>query len=256
MLVVLSPAKTLDFSPTPVEAYTVPEAHDQTEILVRKLRGFSQAKLGKLMKLSDKLAKLNTERYAEFEVPASGKNSKQAIFAFKGDTYRDMPLDSFSDEDFAYAQKHIRILSGLYGTLRPLDMIQPYRLEMGTRLSTRRGKDLYAFWGKRITDALNAQLEETGDDILVNCASNEYFKSVQTDRLKARVIDPVFKDYKSGKYKVISFYAKRVRGLMASWIVQERVEDLERLKTFTGSGYAYDPERSTEDSPVFLRRES
>lgn len=258
MIVLLSPAKSLDFSPSRLDTATQPAALDQSEALVARMRRFDANGLRDLMGISEKLAALNVERFRSFATPFTPSNAKQALLAFKGDTYRDLPLDAYDDADFEYAQRHVRILSGLYGLLRPLDLIQPYRLEMGTRLTTERGRDLYAFWGDRITEAVNRALAEQGDvrdDVVVNCASDVYFKAVDPGRLEGRVVKPIFKDYKKGTYKVISFYAKRARGLMADFVVRGRVATVQGLKDFEGAGYRFDPKGSTESELVFLRRQ-
>ena len=256
MLILLSPAKTLDFDPPQLRDHTEPELLDQTERLVSRVRELSLSELQKLMKLSDNLAELNFTRFQDFAPDhLLDQGSKQALLAFKGDVYRDWPLAEYSAEDFQFAQDHLRILSGLYGVLRPLDLMQPYRLEMGTRLKTDRGKNLYSFWGDRITAALNQALSDQGDDLVINLASNEYFKAVKPDQIEGRVISPEFRDYKKGEYKIIAFYAKKARGLMAHYLISRRVADLDGLKQFDLGGYAYDPESSTDDTPVFLRRQ-
>ena len=256
MLTVISPAKTLDYdSPIVAKKSSQPLFMDRSAELVEILRGYSAKRLSKLMSISDKLGELNAERYAAWEPKATKKNARQSILAFKGDVYLGLDAGNFKEADFAFAQDHLRILSGLYGTLRPLDLMQPYRLEMGTKLKNPAGKDLYAFWGDTITTALNKQLKKNGDDVLVNLASNEYFGSVKTDNLNARVISPVFKDEKNGKYKVISFFAKKARGLMSGWIIRKKITDPAKLIKFSEAGYRFDPKESTEDNPVFLRDE-
>ena len=205
------------------------------------------------MKLSDKLAELNFDRFQSFG--DAQQPSKQALLAFTGDTYKDMPLEDYSEDDFASAQDRVRILSGLYGVLRPLDLIHPYRLEMGTKLETERGKNLYEYWGDRVTEEINADLAEHDGATILNCASNEYFKVVNEKKLDAKVITPVFKDYSKGKYKVISFYAKRARGMMADFVVRNRIQDVDGLRDFTAGGYAYDEDASTPEAPVFLRKQ-
>jgi uncharacterized protein len=256
MLVLLSPAKTLDLSPSPLSTHTQPRLLDDAGVLIQRLRSLSSEDVAELMSLSDSLAELNVQRYHAFAPNQSLENAKQALLTFKGDTYRDMGLEHYTEEDFAFAQAHVRILSGLYGLLRPLDLIQPYRLEMGTRLRTSRGRDLYAFWGERVTDELNAALESQADDVVLNCASDEYVKVVQRERLKGRVVKPVFKDYKSGTYKVISFYAKRARGMMASFVVRGRVDAVAQLRAFDWGGYHYAREGSTDSELLFLRRQA
>ncbi|MEL6182519.1 MAG: peroxide stress protein YaaA, partial [Myxococcota bacterium] len=248
--------KTLDFDPPELRLHTTPTLLDDTTTLVGRLREFSAAELGALMKLSDRLAELNFGRFQDF-APAHvlDQGAKQALLAFNGDVYRDWPLETYSEEDFRYAQQHLRILSGLYGVLRPLDLIQPYRLEMGTRLATERGKTLYAFWGDRITQALNADLDQySGKRWVINLASNEYFKSVKTTALNGRVVSPVFRDWSKGAYKVVAVHAKRARGMMAHDLIARRVTDMDGLKRFALGGYRYDEASSTDDAPVFLRK--
>jgi cytoplasmic iron level regulating protein YaaA (DUF328/UPF0246 family) len=255
MLILLSPAKSLDFSPSAVTTFTEPELLDEADRLIATLRKKSKKKVAALMSLSDSLAELNVERYQSYERPfVLNGGAKQALLAFKGDVYREWPLDTYSDADFAFAQDHLRILSGLYGSLRPLDLIRPYRLEMGTQLKTRRGKNLYAFWGGRITEALNRTLDPSGDDLVINLASNEYFSAVKRARIQGHIVSPVFKDWKNGRYKIISFFAKRARGAMADHLIRNRVGDLAGLRAFDAGGYRYDPATSTEDAPVFLRK--
>ena len=208
------------------------------------------------MNISDKLALLNHERFQSFASSFSKKNSRQAILAFTGDVYQGMNLSDWSAGDFTTAQENIRILSGLYGVLRPLDLMQPYRLEMGTSLVNARGKNLYQFWGDRITGLLNKDLEKSNSNVVVNLASNEYFSAVIPSGLNGQVISPVFKDEKKGKYKIISFYAKKARGMMADYIVKNKLKESEDLREFSTGGYAYDAESSTVDKPVFLRSEA
>ncbi len=208
------------------------------------------------MNVSDKLALLNHERFQSFASSFTKKNSRQAILAFTGDVYQGMNLREWSAGDFATAQENVRILSGLYGVLRPLDLMQPYRLEMGTSLANVRGKNLYQFWGDRITGLLNKDLEKSNSSVVVNLASNEYFSSVIPSKLNGQLTSPVFKDEKKGKYKIISFYAKKARGMMADYIVKNELKDSEDLREFSTGGYAYDSESSTVDKPVFLRSEA
>jgi cytoplasmic iron level regulating protein YaaA (DUF328/UPF0246 family) len=222
---------------------------------MEQLKALSSREVGSLMNISDKLALLNHERFQSFAASFTKKNSRQAILAFTGDVYQGMNLSEWSEGDFATAQENVRILSGLYGVLRPLDLMQPYRLEMGTSLANARGKNLYQFWGDRITDLLNKDLKNSKSDLVVNLASNEYFSAVIPSKLDGQVISPVFKDEKKGKYKIISFYAKKARGMMADYIVKNELKISEDLREFSGAGYAYDVESSTEDKPVFLRSE-
>lgn len=254
MLLVISPAKTLDYETPPVTSrFTQPEFLDHAQELIQQLRELSPAQIAELMHLSDKLAGLNVARYGSWHPDFTPDNAKQALLAFKGDVYTGLNAEDFSEGDFDFAQQHLRMLSGLYGLLRPLDLMQPYRLEMGTKLANARGKDLYAFWGERISGWLNGALAAQGDDILLNLASNEYFSSVKRKALNARVIDTEFKDLKNGQYKIISFYAKKARGLMARYVIRERLRDPEGLKDFNYQGYRYSTEHSKPDSLVFLR---
>lgn len=256
MLVVLSPAKNLDYdSHVPTNTATQPALMDDTVKLVERSRELSPAQLGSLMSISDKLAVLNAERFADFSLPFTVDNARQALFAFNGDVYSGLDAYSMQPATLEYAQAHLRILSGLYGVLRPLDLMQAYRLEMGTKLDNERGKDLYAFWGDIITHALNKALAAQGDNVLVNLASNEYFKSVKKKQLDGMIITPQFKDKKNGQYKVISFYAKKARGAMARFILENQVEDVAGLQAFNWQGYYYSEEDSTQTAPVFLREE-
>jgi hypothetical protein len=243
MLMVISPAKTLDYETPPItERFTQPQYLDH-----------SPAQISELMHLSDKLAALNVARYGSWSADLTPENAKQALLAFKGDVYTGLSVEDFTESDLLFAQKHLRMLSGLYGLLRPLDLMQPYRLEMGTKLANPRGKDLYAFWGERISGWLNEALAEQGDDVLLNLASNEYFSAVKRKALNARVINVDFKDMKNGQYKIISFYAKKARGLMARWVIKERIDSPDRLSAFDYEGYRYSQDDSTSDRLVFLR---
>ena len=254
MLVVISPAKTLDLSPaTTIDRPSQPMFLDQAETLVQRLRELAPPQVAELMGISAALADLNFGRYLTWSRPFTPANAKPALLAFRGDVYSGLDADSLGAKDLQWAQKHLRILSGLYGLLRPLDLMQPYRLEMGTRLATDRGKDLYEFWGERITDALNAELAREKSPLLINLASEEYFKSVRRQRLEADIITPVFHDWKNGQYKVISFYAKRARGMMSAYIIKHRIRDAQALKQFSAGGYAYDATRSSAREWVFVR---
>lgn len=256
MIAVISPAKTLDFeSPSPTSTHTTPEFLDRSEKLVAKLRRLPQAKLGALMSISDNLAALNRQRFMDWQLPFTTENAKQALMAFKGDVYTGFELEKFKETDFAYAQEHLRILSGLYGLLRPLDLIQPYRLEMGTKFGAERAKDLYEYWRPTVTDALKAALAQSGGDVLINLASNEYFSAVDKRRLSAGIVTPVFKDLKNGRYKVISFFAKKARGAMSDYLIRKRINEPGALKKFKGLGYRYDRAQSTENEWVFTRDE-
>ena len=255
MLMVISPAKTLDYeSPLATSTYTQPEFLEDACELVDQLKTLEPHQISNLMSISDKLGQLNAERFQTWHTPFTPDNARQAVLAFKGDVYTGLDAESFSSEDFSFAQKHLRILSGLYGLLKPLDLMQPYRLEMGTRFENTRGKDLYAFWGSKITDALN-QLLASDDKVLVNLASNEYFKSVQKKHLDARLVTPQFKDWKNGQYKMISFYAKKARGLMCRYAIQNRITQADDLKGFNLDGYYFSEDQSDNNNWVFLRDE-
>lgn len=255
MLAILSPAKTLDYeSPVPDLSLTQPAFLPQTKALIQLLRMLSPQEVGTLMGISDKLAALNVARYADWSPKFTDKNSRAAVLAFMGDVYEGLEAASFSAKDHAFAQTHIRILSGLYGLLRPLDRLQPYRLEMGTSLANPAGKNLYAFWGDSLAEALNQALLEQGDDILINLASDEYNKAALTKALKARVVTPQFKEEKAGQFKIVSFYAKRARGLMARYMVENRLKKVESLKDFDAEGYAFNAELSKGDTLVFTRK--
>jgi cytoplasmic iron level regulating protein YaaA (DUF328/UPF0246 family) len=256
MLTVISPAKTLDYDTTlPVKKNSQPIFKADSAELIEVLRQFTPTKLAGLMSISEKLAHLNVDRYEAWRPKPTTKNARQAIFAFKGDVYMGLDAYTLTESECLFAQEHLRILSGLYGALRPLDLMQPYRLEMGTKLATARGDHLYDFWGGKVTDALNKQLKKSGDDVVLNLASNEYFKVIQPKSLNGRVVSPVFKDEKNGKYKIISFFAKKARGVMSGWLIRNQITDVKQLKKFKGSGYRYSAKESTEEAPVFLRKE-
>ncbi|MDU4438550.1 MULTISPECIES: peroxide stress protein YaaA [Neisseriaceae] len=256
MFFVLSPAKNLnEKAPAPVKEFTQPDLLAEAEILMRQLRELAPQQIAELMHVSDKIALLNAERNAEWHTPFTPDNAKQAVFMFNGDVYEGIAADTLKPEQIQYLQQHVRLLSGLYGILRPLDLMQPYRLEMGTAFANTRGKNLYEFWGDIITDLLNDTLAQAGSDILVNLASQEYFKSVNTQKLKARLITPAFKDEKNGKYKIISFYAKRARGLMVRYAAEHNITDPEMLKNFDYEGYSFNAAASNESEWVFMRKE-
>lgn len=256
MLVVLSPAKNLDYeSPLPTADFSQPRMLEQAQQLVDVAKQLTPADLSNLMHISDKLAGLNAARFQSWQQPFTADNARPAMYAFAGDVYTGLAAEKFSSKAIYYAQEHLRILSGLYGVLRPLDLMKPYRLEMGTSLATDRGKNLYEFWGQAITDKLNDDLAAIGSDILVNLASNEYFSSVKTRQLKAQVITPVFKDEKNGQYKVISFWAKKARGAMARYIINEQVRSVTGLQQFNATGYRFEPAQSTATELVFCRAE-
>lgn len=256
MIFVLSPAKTLDYqTPPTTRSHTEPEFLDQSAQLIALLRRLSPADVAALMDISDPLAALNVARYDAWSLPFTPANAKQAVLAFDGDVYDGLRAPDLRKADLDYAQKHLRILSGLYGLLRPLDLMQPYRLEMGTKLANPRGKDLYAFWGERQTDALNALLARQKNKVLVNLASEEYFKSVKPKRLAGRLLTPVFEEWKGGRYKVVSFFAKKARGLMARYAIVNRIDTPEGLQGFDCEGYAFDRKASNDDTFVFRRRQ-
>jgi len=254
MLTLLSPAKTLDYeSPVQTDVMTTPGFLDQSAALIDTLREYSVDDISALMKLSTKLAELNVQRYSDWSVPFPDGQARQALLAFKGDVYTGLAAETLNQDELEFAQQHVRMLSGLYGILKPLDAMLPYRLEMGTKLANPAGKDLYAFWGDTITDALNAELED--EAVVVNLASNEYFKAVKPKRLNARLITPVFKDEKNGTYKIISFYAKKARGMMARYIIDQRIDAPEDLQAFDVAGYRFSLEDSQGDTWVFKRSE-
>jgi len=254
MLITLSPAKNLHPNPkSPGEATTLPRALADSTALNQRLRELSEADLQALMHISAKLASTNHQRFTNWHTPFTGDNASAALLTFHGDVYVEMGSDSFNDQDLAFAQRHLRILSGLYGVLRPLDLIQPYRLEMGTRLRTKRGSNLYDFWGDRITAQLNDDLAAQGDDVLINLASNEYFKSVRPKQFHGRIITPIFKENRDGKWKVIGTIAKKLRGLMTAHIIHNRIDDPEALKGFVQRGYSYNASLSTDNDWVFSR---
>lgn len=256
MLIVLSPAKSLDYkTPAKVKAPTLPEFVSESAKLIADLKKLSPQEVANLMGLSDQLAALNVGRYRDWSKKFTEENSKPAIYAFDGDVYDGFDVKTLDAKAIAFAQDHIRILSGLYGALRPLDLMQPYRLEMGTAFKNARGKDLYAFWGERVTDSLKQVLEQQKKPVLLNLASEEYFKVLQAKNLDCPVISPIFQDGKDGKYKIISFYAKRARGLMARFVVENRITDAADLKGFNLDGYKYVPSESKPDKPLFRRPE-
>lgn len=255
MLMLISPAKTLDYdSPAPTSHASQPRFMDRSAALIDCLRPLPPQAIAELMSISDKLAHLNVARYQAWEPTATPHNSKQALFAFMGDVYEGLHASTLDDEAIHYLQWHLQILSGLYGLLRPLDLMQAYRLEMGTRLANPKGKDLYAFWGNTLTEAINAELDSSNTPVVVNLASEEYFKSIKTKALKGRLITPVFEDYKGDRYKIISFYAKRARGMMVRYAATHRITDPEALKGFDSEGYAFDPAASEGDVWIFRRQ--
>ena len=257
MLIVLSPAKTLDYeTPPQTRKATQPALLARSAQLVEDARKLSPDAIGSLMGISDNLAELNHERFMNWGGPFTLDNAKQSVLAFKGDVYTGLDADTMKVADLDYAQKHLRILSGLYGILRPLDLMQPYRLEMGLKFENSGGRNLYEFWGDDITAALNKQLKSLHSEVLVNLASNEYFKSVRPGELTADIITPVFKDRKNGQYKVISFFAKKARGQMARYAIDKRLQKASDLKKFKGDGYRYNAGESTAREWVFTREEA
>ena len=256
MLIVLSPAKSLDYkTPVKVKSPTLPEFVSESAKLIADLKKMAPQDVAKLMGLSDQLAVLNVGRYRDWSKKFTDENSKPAIYVFDGDVYDGFDAKSLNAKAIEFAQNHVRILSGLYGALRPLDLMQPYRLEMGTAMKNARGKDLYAFWGSRVTESLKKLLDAQKKPVLLNLASEEYFKVLQPKELGCPVISPVFQDAKDGKYKIISFYAKRARGLMARYVVENRISDPADLKGFNLDGYKYYAAESKVDKPVFRRAE-
>lgn len=254
MLIVVSPAKTLDYeTPPTTQSHTQPQFLEHAQQLIDELKALSVQDVAELMKLSDKLASLNVARYESWTPEFTRENAKQAVLAFKGDVYTGLDAESLSEEQLQFAQAHLRILSGLYGVLKPLDLMQPYRLEMGTKFSNSRGKNLYEFWGNIICDQLNNELAATESPVLINLASNEYYKAAKEKNLNARIITPAFKDWKGGQYKMISFYAKKARGLMTRYIIENRIEDPEQLKQFDLEGYRFAESMSAGDNWTFIR---
>ncbi|NQV70166.1 MAG: peroxide stress protein YaaA [Pseudohongiella sp.] len=257
MLIVVSPAKSLDFeSPAKTRKFTEPEYLQESAQLVRQLQKLSPEDFSELMHISSKLAELNHQRYANWHTPFDLQNAKQAIFAFTGDVYIGLNAEQFTTADLNFAQQHLRILSGLYGLLRPLDLMQPYRLEMGSKFNNKKGKNLYEFWGNTITKKLNSLLATEKTPTLINLASNEYFNSIKPKELDAQIVTPVFKDFSSGKYRVVSFFAKRARGAMTAYIIKHRITAPTKLKEFAVDGYQYSESESTDSRPVFLRKQT
>lgn len=254
MLIVISPAKSLDYKTPPVTGtFTMPELLDYSEKLIGRLKKLSPKQLSKLMGVSADLGELNFQRFQQWQQPFTSENAKQAILAFSGDVYQGLDAISLSEENLTTAQTKLRILSGLYGVLKPLDLMQPYRLEMGTKLKYYKSKDLYAFWNPIITKKINEAIAESGSKMLVNLASNEYFKSIDKKKLKAEIVTPDFKDYKNGSYKMISFFAKRARGLMTRFIIENDILNPDDLLAFESEGYTYNSHLSKPGNPVFTR---
>lgn len=253
MILVISPAKTFDFKGEPYPEHTMPEMLDMSRLLIDRLQKLSPGQIGKLMGVSEKLAQLNWQRFRDFSLPFRPDNARQALFAFKGDVYAGLAAETFKADDVAFAQDHVRILSGLYGILRPLDLMQPYRLEMGTRFGAGRSKNLYEFWDSRVTEVLNRELQHEKQPLLVNLASDEYFRVVRPGILSAPVLKISFKENKAGAYRVIGIHAKRARGLMVNYAVTNRLEKKQDLQGFTSEGYAYNAGLSSDAELVFCR---
>lgn len=254
MLMIISPAKTLDFNTAPsTDKHSQPRFLAQSQTLINTAKQLSAEDISALMKISEKLGILNYERFHDWHTPFTPDNAKQALLAFKGDVYTGLDAETLNEAALTWANDHLAILSGLYGLLRPLDLIQAYRLEMGCKLANPCGKNLYEFWGERITAALNEQLSATENPVLVNLASNEYYKVIQPQSLAARIVTPIFKDEKNGQYKIISFYAKKARGLMARWAIDHRVEAVNALKNFDSDGYYFCADDSSDNEWVFKR---
>ena len=251
MIVLLSPAKTLDEGPSDVKKHSQIRFAEESDKLIKVLRKQSLKNLKSLMNISDNLAKLNADRYITYDRPFTFDNAKQAILAFKGDVYQGLEADTLEDEDLDYAQDHIRILSGLYGVLRPLDMMHPYRLEMGTSLKVGRAKNLYEFWGSQITTLINSDLESAKSDSILNLASQEYFKAIKPEELNGKLINVHFKEKRNGKYKVISFNAKKARGKMARQIIIEKIKTIEDLKSLKVYDYRYNADMSSDGELYF-----
>lgn len=256
MLALISPAKTLDYESTlPTDVHTLPRLLEHSQQLIDVSRKLSATDISSLMRVSDKIAQLNVARFHDWQSELNFSNARQALFAFKGDVYTGLEAYQLNEPKIEYAQKHLRILSGLYGLLRPLDLMMPYRLEMGTKLKNTRGHNLYDFWGKGITDLINHDLSQSNSTSLVNLASDEYYKAIQPRHINAEIIKPVFLDQKNGQYKVISFYAKKARGLMARYIIDGEITQLNDLKSFNSAGYYFDAASSLKGELVFKRDE-
>jgi cytoplasmic iron level regulating protein YaaA (DUF328/UPF0246 family) len=256
MLMTLSPSKGQDFEQAaPTQAYTVPEQLKDSEELIAQLKKYSQDEISQMMSISENLAKLNHQRYLDFSAPFTPQNAKQALFAFKGDVYSGINTASMNQADFDYAQNHLRILSGLYGCLRPLDLMQPYRLEMKTKLPSKRGDNLYQFWGDSITELLNKALEQQKEKVLVNLASNEYYKSVKPKAVNGTIVNIAFKENKDGKSRIIAIYAKKARGMMTDFIIRNRIETVNGIKAFNYADYKFDESVSKDDLLVFSRKQ-
>jgi len=254
MIITLSPSKGQDFeTPAVSDTYSLPQQLEQSQILIDSIRHFDVAAIRELMSVSENIASLNVQRFQDFSIPFTPENAKQALFAFKGDVYSTIEADRYDAPDLGFAQQHLRILSGLYGYLRPLDLIQAYRLEMKTRLENPRGHNLYSFWDNRITQLLNLDLQQQAEPTLVNLASNEYFKSIKVKNLQGRLLNINFKEHKNGKTRVIAIFAKRARGMMANWLIRNRIEHSERIKEFDLENYQFDADLSDQKQWTFSR---
>lgn len=254
MIILMNSSKTLDFEQNAaISEHTIPELIEDAEILVKKLSNLSVSDISNIMKVSEKLAQLNFERYADWQTHEKGSGAKQALLAFKGDIYSGIEVDNYKRKEFDFAQKHLRILSGLYGILRPLDLIRPYRLEMAARLATSRGSNMYQFWGTKISESIGALLKQEKSGVLLNLCSAEYFKAIQSDRLDAKIITPVFKEFKNGSYRFITIYAKKARGFMCNFIIQNQLVDSEDLKLFNRADYHFNRKLSSDEEWVFTR---
>lgn len=254
MLILLSPSKSLNLETKIIsKTHSIPAFLKDSQILINELKKFSAQDLAKLMKISDKLAELNFERYVNFKTPFTIQNSKPAIFTFDGDVYEGIDAENYSEKNLTFAQNHLRILSCLYGILKPLDLIQPYRLEMGTNLKNPKGKNLYQFWQEKITDFLNKELENFSEKIILNLASEEYFSAVDDSKIKGQIINIIFKEKKGNDYKVIGIFAKKARGLMADHIIKNKIQKAEEIKKFNHSGYKFNPGFSDKNNWWFCR---
>jgi cytoplasmic iron level regulating protein YaaA (DUF328/UPF0246 family) len=256
MLAILSPAKSLDYeSPLATRKFSEPDFVPDSQLLIEELQKFAPDEIGSLMSISDNLAELNHRRYAEWQPDFDAASARPAVLAFRGEVYLGLEGPTLSERDFTWAQKHVRILSGLHGLLRPLDRIRPYRLEMGTKLATTRGADLYQFWGSKVTHALNQAIEAQGDEVLVNLASDEYYRVLQPDAINARILKVHFREWKNGQYKFLSFFAKKARGSFVRYMIDHRVKTLKALRNFDYDGYVFNDELSRGDDWVFTRKQ-
>ena len=256
MLLLISPAKTLNETPTTLTDYTQPQLLEETDVLVKKMRTLNSVDIQALMKVSEKIADLNVERYQKFSLPFNLDNAKQAVLAFKGDVYQGLDAETLTKEELDFAQQHLGILSGLYGLLKPLDLMQPYRLEMGSKLKTPNGKNLYDYWDKTISLTINKLSEDTNSKALVNCASQEYFQAIDLKALVPQIITPVFMEHRKGENKIISFFAKKARGLMARYIIKNKITKKDDLKNFNSDGYVFNKELSSDNKLMFIRKSS